>query len=502
MFIIGGLGQILFLAPTDESPNSFFGCDPCRTEDCPPSRRLSTDTGEMAPKFQIADYVVFAISIIASLSIGIYFSFSGHRPQTNKQYLTGDGRLHVIPVAISLVVSFVSTIGILGNPAEVYAYGTQYMWYLFAMVIGILAGTFLFVPLYYPLKYTRMRFHARYLEYFVVMLALLNMASYSFLDTRNYLEVLYTSHHNDRIHTAQGTLEVGSVHEVWEINKQWNRVVVPEIDPTIRMTFWSVCVTNPLLWMMLIGSQSSVQRFVSLSSLRSAKLSTILTIPGFLFSGSLACVTGVTAFAYYAKKGCDPLSSGTISSPNQSTTVAAIIGLAVSGWIGVGTTLNKVRDPVLPGPVHNCSILDPGAATTMSSLNNSFTESRIPWFYSVSYFYFPIVGLLTVFVVSIMALPFPCLRPPIKTQKRFLFPCLRRYFGAPDDPDSLDQEPEEKPLDSKSEQMEIEETKQAEQMPAENDVWRSRDDDKMAAGNGELAAEPNYPSKYTHQDYY
>lgn len=59
---------------------------------------------------------------------------------------------------------------------------------------------------------------------------------------------------------------------------------------------------------------------------------------------------------------------------NQSTTVAAIIGLAVSGWIGVGTTLNKVRDPVLPGPVHNCSILDPGAATTMSSLNNSFTE--------------------------------------------------------------------------------------------------------------------------------
>ena len=50
--------------------------------------------------------------------------------------------------------------------------------------------------------------------------------------------------------------------------------------------------------------------------------------------------------------------------------------------------------------------------------------------------------------------------------------------------------------------MEIEETKQAEQMPAENDVWRSRDDDKMAAGNGELAAEPNYPSKYTHQDYY
>ena len=57
-----------------------------------------------------------------------------------------------LETALYLMFSFF--LDILGNPAEVYAYGTQYMWYLLATVIGILSGTFLYVPLYYPLKVT------------------------------------------------------------------------------------------------------------------------------------------------------------------------------------------------------------------------------------------------------------------------------------------------------------------------------------------------------------
>ena len=34
--------------------------------------------------------------------------------------------LKILPVALSILVSFVSAVGILGNPAEMYAYGTQY----------------------------------------------------------------------------------------------------------------------------------------------------------------------------------------------------------------------------------------------------------------------------------------------------------------------------------------------------------------------------------------
>ena len=34
--------------------------------------------------------------------------------------------LKILPVALSILVSFVSALGILGQPAEMYAFGTQY----------------------------------------------------------------------------------------------------------------------------------------------------------------------------------------------------------------------------------------------------------------------------------------------------------------------------------------------------------------------------------------
>ena len=34
--------------------------------------------------------------------------------------------LKILPVALSILVSFVSAVGILGQPAEMYAFGTQY----------------------------------------------------------------------------------------------------------------------------------------------------------------------------------------------------------------------------------------------------------------------------------------------------------------------------------------------------------------------------------------
>ena len=38
----------------------------------------------------------------------------------------GGRNLKILPVALSILVSFVSAVGILGGLAEMYAYGTQY----------------------------------------------------------------------------------------------------------------------------------------------------------------------------------------------------------------------------------------------------------------------------------------------------------------------------------------------------------------------------------------
>ena len=69
--------------------------------------------------FHIADYSVFGVTIIVSLGIGLYYALSGGKQRTTSEYLVGNRRMMIIPVAISLMVSFESSIMMLGTPAEV-----------------------------------------------------------------------------------------------------------------------------------------------------------------------------------------------------------------------------------------------------------------------------------------------------------------------------------------------------------------------------------------------
>ena len=69
--------------------------------------------------FHIADYSIFAVTIIVSLGIGLYYALSGGKQRTTSEYLVGNRRMTIVPVAISLMVSFESSIMMLGTPAEV-----------------------------------------------------------------------------------------------------------------------------------------------------------------------------------------------------------------------------------------------------------------------------------------------------------------------------------------------------------------------------------------------
>jgi solute carrier family 5 (sodium-dependent multivitamin transporter), member 6 len=59
-----------------------------------------------------------------------------------------------IPVAISLVVSFESSIMMLGFPAESYVYGIQFTLNTFGYLVSNLLSIFIVVPLLHPLKIT------------------------------------------------------------------------------------------------------------------------------------------------------------------------------------------------------------------------------------------------------------------------------------------------------------------------------------------------------------
>ena len=106
------------------------------------------------PNFHTVDYAVFILALVASLAVGLYHGLAGGSKKSNKEYLVGNRNMALFPVAVSLVVTFVSGHGLLGTPAEVYSFGIQYAMHIFAAAIGNLLGAWLFVPLFYPLKLT------------------------------------------------------------------------------------------------------------------------------------------------------------------------------------------------------------------------------------------------------------------------------------------------------------------------------------------------------------
>ena len=59
-----------------------------------------------------------------------------------------------LPVALSLLVSFESSIMYLGYPAEGYIYGIQYIWMSGGFFFGQMISIWLMVEMMYPLKLT------------------------------------------------------------------------------------------------------------------------------------------------------------------------------------------------------------------------------------------------------------------------------------------------------------------------------------------------------------
>ena len=82
------------------------------------------------------DYVIIAIVLIISSVMGIYYRFTGGKQKTSKEFLLADRSMGIIPVAFSLMSSFMSSITLLGNPMEIYQYGTMFVLLNMSYILG------------------------------------------------------------------------------------------------------------------------------------------------------------------------------------------------------------------------------------------------------------------------------------------------------------------------------------------------------------------------------
>ncbi|GFR92974.1 sodium-coupled monocarboxylate transporter 1 [Elysia marginata] len=279
--------------------------------------------------FAAWDYVVFIGMLVISMGIGVFFALKGDRQRTQGEYLMGGRSMSVLPVAISILVSFQSAILMLGTPAEMY---TQYLEKRYQSRAVRLLGTF--VNILGQIIYMGIASFAPATAFeavtgfpVVATLFIIGAVATFYTSIGGMKAVVWTDVFQASVMLAgvlsiaiQGTIKAGGLARVWEINEEWDRLrfFTWSPDPRVRHTVWGLIVGNALNWSLIGGlNQSSVQRFCSLPSLREAKATTWINSISVFFLFTFTCLSGMVLFAYYAMQNCDPLGQGLVDNSNQ-----------------------------------------------------------------------------------------------------------------------------------------------------------------------------------------
>ncbi|XP_041834064.1 sodium-coupled monocarboxylate transporter 1 [Melanotaenia boesemani] len=312
--------------------------------------------------FAIADYVVFALMLVVSAAVGVYYAWTDRNQRSSGDFLMGGRRLTALPVSLSLSASFMSAITVLSNPAEVYRYGANIGFYALSYMITMLVTSEVFLPVFYKLaitstyEYLELRFNraTRLLGtvLFIVQTILytgiviyapalaLNQVTgldlwgavistgvvCTFYCTMGGLKaVVWTDVIQLGVMLAgfitviiRSVVLQGGVINIISDSQHGGRLNFLDFDanPLRRNTFWTLTIGGTFIWTSVYGiNQAQVQRYISCKTMTHARLSLYINLLG-LWSILLCSVfAGMCLYSVY--KSCDPWTTGLISAPDQ-----------------------------------------------------------------------------------------------------------------------------------------------------------------------------------------
>ncbi|XP_050302091.1 sodium-coupled monocarboxylate transporter 1-like [Anthonomus grandis grandis] len=313
--------------------------------------------------FEVFDYVVFAFMLVISALIGVYFAFFAKVKQdTTSEYLMGGKTMGIFPISMSLIASYISGISVLGLPAEMYTYGTQFWMTLSSEILVALLMAYAVLPVFYDLQltstyeYLNLRFNntvrllgttlflTKMLLYIPIVIYVPALAFSQVTGINLHLVtpvvcvvcIFYTTLGGlkavvwtDTIQTlimftalvitvVIGTIKVGGISEVWQRNIDGERIEFfnMDINPTVRHSFWTVTIGNLFYWLASCSiNQAMVQRCLAMPTLRSARITIWILVVGLWILVSMCCYMGLVIYAYYHK--CDPVTRGWIHKSDQ-----------------------------------------------------------------------------------------------------------------------------------------------------------------------------------------
>ncbi|RVE53316.1 hypothetical protein evm_002149, partial [Chilo suppressalis] len=306
--------------------------------------------------FGMGDYVVFGVLCAASCAGGLWYSAVGSKTKAVldvKDYLLGGKAMSTFPVAMSLIASYVSGVTILGTPAEIYNYGTQYWLVILGVALSCVVVATVYLPVFCTLRlsssyeYLELRFnrHVRAVAsilflldevLFLPMVVYVPALAFNQLTGINVFVVggimvvicgLYTVLGGlravvwtDSVQTgmmfigvvlvaAAGTLAVGGVQVILNAANESNRLDLSNwnFSPYERQTGWGAVVGGFLYWTCFNSvNQTMVQRYISLPSKRQAVSAIGIFCIGAMIAISLCVWCGLAAFAAWVTGGCSP----------------------------------------------------------------------------------------------------------------------------------------------------------------------------------------------------
>ncbi|XP_041452150.1 LOW QUALITY PROTEIN: sodium-coupled monocarboxylate transporter 1 [Drosophila obscura] len=312
------------------------------------------------------DYLVFCMMLAICAVIGIYFCLQLRRESRKQRlsggaeeaassaasYLVGGRQMKIFPITMSLISSFISGITLLGTPTEVYLYGAQYMYIMGSLVLMGFCMYYLFLPVFHELnlistyKYLEQRYN-RSLRLFgsvmFIVASLLWLPIVIYVPAIAFNQATGVNIHivtpivcvvcifytcigglkavvwTDVIQTIimfgamalvliKGTLDIGGPSVVWQRAQETARLERPNFAPDIteRYTFYSLVLGGVAHWLKSNAiSQNMIQRYLSLPTLRDARIAIWTFIAGVLAFLMICGYTGLLIYATYAQ--CDPL---------------------------------------------------------------------------------------------------------------------------------------------------------------------------------------------------
>ncbi|XP_023341743.1 putative sodium-dependent multivitamin transporter isoform X2 [Eurytemora carolleeae] len=344
------------------------------------------------PQFGVADYIVLAAIMIVSSLIGLFYRFTGGQQKTSSEYLLADGNMSVLPVAFSLMASFMSAITLLGVTQENYSYGTQFVCINLAYVLSTPVAAYIFLPVFYNLKSPSVY---KYLEDRFGKIARITASLAFSVQMFLYMGiVLYAP--SLALSAVTGlsfegsVIGVGLVCTFYSTVGGMKAVLMTDLFQSLLMfsavltVIFSTCLKHSVLEVfggcfvycsLYAVNQAQVQRLMTLPTLAQAQAALWIQVP------ILMCLSLLTSFAglciFFTYKDCDPFLEGRIQKSDQLfpifildqlAQIPGLAGLAVGGIFSgslstVSSAINSLAAVTLEDYIKPCCTVPENRST-------------------------------------------------------------------------------------------------------------------------------------------